>query len=95
VLPPVFVLPLVPVVPPVFYLRLGTLSRVTVKLLLNAVGIEVLFFWEPAQVLKSTNGAELGNRVLGSGNLLDSCNGMGIVFPITVLTWEKVLASLE
>ena len=53
-------------------MRLGTWSRVTVKELLKAVGMLVLFFWEPAQVLKSTHGAELGNRVLGSGSLLDS-----------------------
>jgi hypothetical protein len=45
---------------------------VTVKVLLKAVGMEVLFFWEPAQVLKSTHGAVLGNRVLGFGKLLDS-----------------------
>ena len=52
-------------------MRLGTWSRVTVKVLLKAVGILLLFFWEPAQVLKSTHGAELGNRVLGFGKLLD------------------------
>jgi hypothetical protein len=44
---------------------------VTVKVLLKTVGILLLFFWEPAQVLKSTHGAELGNRVLGFGKLLD------------------------
>jgi hypothetical protein len=43
-----------------------------VKSLLKAVGMEVFDFCEPAQVLKSTHGAVLGNRVLGSGNLLDS-----------------------
>jgi hypothetical protein len=48
------------------------LSLVTVRSLLKAVGIEVFDFCEPAQVLKSTNGAELGNMVLGSGTLLDS-----------------------
>jgi hypothetical protein len=45
---------------------------VTVRALLNAVLIDVFDFCEPAHVLKSTNGAELGNRVLGSGSLLDS-----------------------
>jgi len=36
------------------YFRLGTSSRVTVNVLLKAVGMLLLFFWEPAQVLKST-----------------------------------------
>jgi hypothetical protein len=51
---------------------LGTLSRVTQRGLLYAAVMAVFDFCEPAQTLKRTQGAELGNIVLGSEGLLAS-----------------------